>query len=668
MNVVDSLVVTLGLDSSKFTQGQKKLREDLKSSKESANAAAKEIAASGATAAQYFGKLRNEALALAGVMLGGMGIKAFVGNLTTADAQLGRVSRNLGISTELLSAWGQVAARNGGSAEGMVSAFQALNEQLQIYNRTGQSSITPLLQRLGVNSMSELEDLPRVLTKIAGTLNDEIASGRTTRGQAVSLLSGLGLDPGIINAMLSGTKRFAEQLREALKLGVPSEKDTNAAIALEQAFKKTQQAAIHLGRTILTQFTPAVTAALEDVDKWLSKDENREWLNAKITEAVVTIKEFAIEVNNVVTALGGWKVVTEVLFALWIGSKFLKVIANMTRLLGLLAAIPGSGVTAAMLTRLGIVTLPLALKGDTADNPQAREAEQAAREGHGDQWRRDNPNLGERLWNWMWGPSGGSGGGAPRGGPGGGPRTGSWSGRISDQAASESQAFWESKGLTPAQAAGMAAQEIAESGGNPAARGDYVNGQATAIGLHQWHADRRAAILKGTGIDINTATAAQQREAAFWELTKGQEQAAWRTIQGARTAAEAGRAATGYERPGLTPEVQEQERANRAALAERLLRERARRLAPNGVPATGPAFGPLAPMAPPVIGLPDPSVRPRAGPRADRISTSDNSRREMSVGTIMVHTAATDAKGIVRGIGPALEHAFLASQANFGLA
>jgi hypothetical protein len=74
--------------------------------------------------------------------------------------------------------------------------------------------------------------------------------------------------------------------------------------------------------------------------------------------------------------------------------------------------------------------------------------------------------------------------------------------------------FWMSKGYTREQAAGIMANMKHESGGNPGARGDG----GRAHGLFQWHPDRRAAIMNGTGIDISNATYQQQLEAAAWEM------------------------------------------------------------------------------------------------------------------------------------------------------
>lgn len=112
--------------------------------------------------------------------------------------------------------------------------------------------------------------------------------------------------------------------------------------------------------------------------------------------------------------------------------------------------------------------------------------------------------------------------------------------------ARESYDFWRSKGLTHEQAAGLVGMEQGESGFDPRARGDG----GKAHGAFQHHPDRRAAILAGTGIDISNATHQQQLEAAYWEMTQGNEKPAWAAIQRAKTPGEA--AAAGvykFERP-----------------------------------------------------------------------------------------------------------------------
>ena len=122
-------------------------------------------------------------------------------------------------------------------------------------------------------------------------------------------------------------------------------------------------------------------------------------------------------------------------------------------------------------------------------------------------------------------------------------------------------------GYTPEQAAGFVASIAHESNFNPNASGD----QGTAHGLFQYHSARRADIKASTGVDIMTATAEQQVDAALWEMERGADQKArkaGRLLKAAKTAREAGGIVSEYfERP-LDREGQ---KAARGATAERLL-------------------------------------------------------------------------------------------------
>jgi hypothetical protein len=113
--------------------------------------------------------------------------------------------------------------------------------------------------------------------------------------------------------------------------------------------------------------------------------------------------------------------------------------------------------------------------------------------------------------------------------------------------ARESYDFWISKGLSPAQAAGLVGMEQGESNFEARARGDG----GVAHGAFQHHPDRRAKILRATGIDISSSTHQQQLEAAWWEMNNSPpEKRALAAIRRTKTPGEA--AAAGvylFERP-----------------------------------------------------------------------------------------------------------------------
>lgn len=110
-------------------------------------------------------------------------------------------------------------------------------------------------------------------------------------------------------------------------------------------------------------------------------------------------------------------------------------------------------------------------------------------------------------------------------------------------AAKEAYDFWTNKGFTPAGAGAMVAAEQHESSFDPRARGDAdASGAYKAFGLYQHHSDRIDKIQRATGINMRTASAAEQREGMYQEMALGLDAksgAAFARIKNARSAQEA---------------------------------------------------------------------------------------------------------------------------------
>lgn len=77
--------------------------------------------------------------------------------------------------------------------------------------------------------------------------------------------------------------------------------------------------------------------------------------------------------------------------------------------------------------------------------------------------------------------------------------------------------FFRAKGLSHEAASGILGNMKHESNFNPGARGDG----GAAHGLFQHHADRRAAILKGSGVNMSTDSFDRQLDGTWWEMNHG---------------------------------------------------------------------------------------------------------------------------------------------------
>lgn len=98
----------------------------------------------------------------------------------------------------------------------------------------------------------------------------------------------------------------------------------------------------------------------------------------------------------------------------------------------------------------------------------------------------------------------------------------------------EAQAFFESKGWTREQAAGIVGNLVVESG----LRTDIVGDGGRAYGIAQWHPDRQARFKQVYGKDIRQSNFQEQLEYVNWELNNS-EKAAGDALRGATTAADA---------------------------------------------------------------------------------------------------------------------------------
>lgn len=171
--IIDSLVVTLGLDPSGFKKGQDEVKKGLNDTRKNADQTAKDMEAAGKRAASFFGSIRTELLALVGVTLSAQGIKTFITSMTSDLMRLGIESRALDISAKSLDGWERAATAAGSSAEkmaGTLGSFQKVLTQI----RTGGGQDDPLFGALtsfggatGANFDYQNDNSEAIMRKIA---------------------------------------------------------------------------------------------------------------------------------------------------------------------------------------------------------------------------------------------------------------------------------------------------------------------------------------------------------------------------------------------------------------------------------------------------------------------------------------------------------------------
>lgn len=344
--LVDSLIISLDLDPKNFNKGQKEAAQAFLKTKEQAVASGKTIEDASKKAADSISRIAKEALSLYAVFLGARGIKEFTSDLLSADAALGRFSRNLNQAPQTVQAWGMAAERMGGSNEATAASFERIGKSLYELQRNG--AMLP-------KEYSQLEALTNVKIDrnhgIDKFLNDTAAALKAMNAidpmQAHFLAQGIGIDDATANVMIKYGSATGDYINQIKKLSA-SDGAIKAAQDLQDKWVTLQQTAVSLANTVVERLAPTLGQLLTQMTNWVTK--NQDWIRSGIVEHVGEfanfiksidwnavgqgLKDFGNDAKAVVEAIGGITTATEILFGLWAGSKAIAFASGMRTLLG----------------------------------------------------------------------------------------------------------------------------------------------------------------------------------------------------------------------------------------------------------------------------------------------------------------------------------------------
>jgi hypothetical protein len=246
--LIDSLIVTLGLDATQFNESQKKALEQFKKTKTGFVEGSKDIEYSAGKSAEAIGGIRTATLGMAAALTGSAGLVQFATNAIHAGAAAGRMSRNLGVSVETITKFQGLAEVFGGSAEGMAQSFITITDALQGW-KVGQ--VSPLigqfraLSAAGGVMIDVNEGAAETIKKIGENLRIlhdlDPASGGYWQRQ-------LGIDPGFYDAMIQKNETFAAQLAKITGL---TNEEAEAAGKLERRWNSLVNTATKGGQAMV---------------------------------------------------------------------------------------------------------------------------------------------------------------------------------------------------------------------------------------------------------------------------------------------------------------------------------------------------------------------------------------------------------------------------------
>jgi len=258
--VIDSLLIELGLDTSKFDASQKKSVEELRKFDEQAQKTAKNTQQGSKNIGDGFEKARNALVSLGVAFVGIKGFTNFAQQMTTTNAALGRNAQLFQMSARELDAWGGVLKTVGGDAETFQSSMQAMLQGIANI-KLGDAAILTPLARLGALAAVDINKVNVDIYKLA----DALKRFKAENGEqlTLTLAQQLGLNKETYMVYSQGADAVHKLYDEQYKLSGVTEQNTKNAQKLQQQWAETSQAFSKAKNALMDELYPALSATLQ---------------------------------------------------------------------------------------------------------------------------------------------------------------------------------------------------------------------------------------------------------------------------------------------------------------------------------------------------------------------------------------------------------------------
>ena len=625
-----ALVVTLGLDAAAFKRGKAEASQATKKLTAEEARAAKEIEDRNKRVAESFKGLRREVLALVSLFTAGLGIKGladFTSDTIKGAIATGQLSRELGMVPGELRAVEKSFDRLGASAGDADEALKGIQEQAaklksgEFDNRLQAYLLNA--SRAGVSA--DVQDVNDPIKKLQRDAEIAQKLAQTQgNGFAILAMQQEGYTRAMAYALMQGPQALQAEMARQRKLNELSQQESDRLRALDNRWKDFKDGISNTAQRVVIAMAPVfetIMKLLERLSNWFNAHADQigaqvgEWAeqfaawatSVNWNQLISDVKELFRELDKAVESLGGWKTVLVALLGL-------KILSMVSPVLQLASALGGLGGSLSAIAAVGVPAALTWLALHSEDLNKGEDAElKKRREQAGDTWKGDPGGDARRAAN------------APN----------------ASVAERQQYVFGRLKaaGYTDAQASGIVGSLMQESQLDPRA----VNKSSGAAGIAQWLGPRARQFEQQFGHTVAQSTIGEQTDFMLWEL-KNTEKRADKFIRMAKTPEQAADIhAHEYERPG----ADEANIARRKAYAQQVYagvgQANARAIARQS------------------------TVAPAAALPSSGVPTSTTTNETTISGPITIQTAATDANGIARDFGQAVQRQTFVAQANTGL-
>ncbi|HZR34759.1 MAG TPA: phage tail tip lysozyme [Nevskia sp.] len=465
----------------------------------------------------FAGAAKNAAqhvLALAAPLTAIVGGGTIAGTVTLAErwAMLGRMiqrsAQAAGIAAGQFQGLRGTATALGLDAEGLGESFKAFQDILQGAQFGRNPEALVLLNRMGIvlhrtrNGAIDTGDAFRQLSGVISRIGDPAVQRLIART--------LGME-NFLPLLRKGPAGIDEYNRRVAALGgVQTDAQLRTADKLAESFGWLKVATGGLQNEIGARLGPGLTQFFDHLTNWISANRTKigdffgrfgDWL-AKLDfdKIAARANSFLTSLGNIVDKLGGFKTILIALGGLMTANlvaPFFSLAVSLARI------VPALGTLGPLLASLGAgYAVGTVVSGAIDSAIQKLTGEKDA-------------TLGTKLFDWT----------HPEG-------TAKFNPTANSQAALD---FFQGKGWSAAQASGIVANFIRESGLNPDVRENWFN--KGHLGVGQWDAARQADFAAWAGHPLRGSSLQEQLEFANYELTQGKYRGVGDRLRHAGTAA-----------------------------------------------------------------------------------------------------------------------------------
>ena len=297
MNIIDALVVTLGIDASDYEKKQEQAKVSLKKFSDASSKQTKLIAESGKKAAGAFSALKIEILGALAAFGMGAGFKAFIESSMNAQASAGRTADALGVSVQSMRAYSLMAREMGESGDAAVGTLNKVAAGMAAARR-GDVSFLAAANKYGagLNMGDNVETTMSKLNKMAFAIKQKFGEQ-----QAIGVLGELGISDQLQAIQLTeDPAKYAQERAEAMrKVGVWTPQQIAQNEKLQKQWADFLQQMDNLKIKIANEIEPALIKLGNQFEAWVN--------GGGLDRLTKKLEKFFDEVQKIVNALGGVK-------------------------------------------------------------------------------------------------------------------------------------------------------------------------------------------------------------------------------------------------------------------------------------------------------------------------------------------------------------------------